>query len=218
MEPVCGDLRNPKNKFTASRGMFGGRTPEWFRTYKEFYVGAESTLIHFLKTKIAVVSLKGFEIIDLEHLNMNRGLPDLKEPQFAFLARRNEDLKPLAMYRVGDRFLLCYQEFAFFIDNHGSLAKNHKLIEWDATPDYVALYYPYILAFEPHFVEVRDVESGDLVQVIAGDHMRCIHYAGDTSRSVIHGCMAHGFTDYQLVFQLIANDIRRNSSVPHSTR
>ncbi|RUP12909.1 CNH domain-containing protein [Jimgerdemannia flammicorona] len=125
---------------------------------QEFYVGAESTLIHFLKTKIAVVSLKGFEIIDLEHLNMNRGLPDLREPQFNFLGRRGE-LKPLAMYRVTDRFLLCYGEFAFFIDNHGSFAKNHSLIEWEANPDYVALYYPYILAFEPNFIEVRNVET-----------------------------------------------------------
>ncbi|RUP12910.1 Dbl homology domain-containing protein [Jimgerdemannia flammicorona] len=33
MEPICGDLRNPKNKFTATRGMFA-KTLDWFKTYK----------------------------------------------------------------------------------------------------------------------------------------------------------------------------------------
>lgn len=160
-EPACGDLRAIAGG-TSRRG-FGGLVgtnhKEWFKTYKEFYVGAESTSIHFLKTKIVVVCSKGFEIVDPEHLNMNRGIPDLKDPKFNIVISRGENLKPLAMYRVLDRFLLCYNEFAFFVDNHGTLSKPAVTIEWEGTPDYIAYYPPYIIAFEPQFIEVRHVET-----------------------------------------------------------
>lgn len=35
LEPVCGDLRNPKNaKFKAGRTGFLGKTHEWFKIYQ----------------------------------------------------------------------------------------------------------------------------------------------------------------------------------------
>ncbi len=36
------------------------------------------------------------------------------------------------------------------------------------------LHYPYVLAFEPSFVEVRHVETGNLVQIISGTGIRCL--------------------------------------------
>jgi hypothetical protein len=36
------------------------------------------------------------------------------------------------------------------------------------------LHYPYVLAFEPSFVEVRHVETGNLVQIITGNNIRCL--------------------------------------------
>lgn len=47
-----------------------------------------------------------------------------------------------------------------------------------------ALHYPYILAFEPTFVEVRHVETGHLVQIIPGNHIRCLF--ADAPPSQIH--------------------------------
>ena len=37
-----------------------------------------------------------------------------------------------------------------------------------------ALHYPYVLAFEPTFVEIRHVETGRLAQIIPGIDVRCI--------------------------------------------
>lgn len=37
-----------------------------------------------------------------------------------------------------------------------------------------ALHYPYVLAFEPTFIEVRHVESGALMQIIPGNNIRCL--------------------------------------------
>lgn len=49
---------------------------------------------------------------------------------------------------------------------------------------FLALHYPYILAFEPTFVEVRHVETGHLVQIIPGNHIRCLF--ADSPPSQIH--------------------------------
>lgn len=38
----------------------------------------------------------------------------------------------------------------------------------------VAFQYPYVLAFEPTFVEIRNVETGSMSQVIQGNNLRCL--------------------------------------------
>lgn len=85
--------------------------------FKEFLVGARAIGIHFLKSKFAVVCERAFEIIDPENLSTGRSIPDKEDPQFKFLEQRSDDLEPLAMYRVQDKFLLCYNKFAFYVSN-----------------------------------------------------------------------------------------------------
>nr|KIR45931.1 hypothetical protein I312_04901 [Cryptococcus bacillisporus CA1280] len=64
LEPVL----NKNTEDTArQRRPFGflGKTSEWFRPYKMFYLPAEVYGLHFLKHKMAIVCSKGFEIMDL---------------------------------------------------------------------------------------------------------------------------------------------------------
>ncbi|KIR59038.1 hypothetical protein I314_05022 [Cryptococcus bacillisporus CA1873] len=64
LEPVL----NKNTEDTArQRRPFGflGKTSEWFRPYKMFYLPAEVYGVHFLKHKMAIVCSKGFEIMDL---------------------------------------------------------------------------------------------------------------------------------------------------------
>ncbi|KAI9317115.1 hypothetical protein BX666DRAFT_1857732 [Dichotomocladium elegans] len=209
LEPTCGDLRDPKNaKFlTTKSGLFGAKSPPpWFHTYKEFYIGADSFAIHLLKARVAVVCTRGFEIIDLDHLTMNRNLPDLSHPDFAPISQR-DDVRPLAMFRSGpSQYLLCYNAFAFLVDSHGTLIQG-SWIEWEGTPQSVAFCPPYVVAFDPRFIEVRHAESGRLIQILAGDHMRMLQFTTSAGMPtpLIHGCMSHPFkSGYQYVFQLTA--------------
>jgi hypothetical protein len=48
---------------------------------------------------------------------------------------------------------------------------------------FVALHEPYVLAFEPHFVEIRHIETGLLSQVIQGSNLRLLF--ADTPPSVV---------------------------------
>jgi RHO1 GDP-GTP exchange protein 1/2 len=50
----------------------------------------------------------------------------------------------------------------------------HKLLWIRTLRQYEALRYPYLLAFEPTFVEIRHVETGQLTQIIQGNNLRCL--------------------------------------------
>lgn len=59
-----------------------------------------------------------------------------------------------------------------------------------------ALHFPFVLAIEPTFIEVRHVESGRPVQIIPGNNLRCLY--ADTPPSQTHS-MAHYYGPYTRV-------------------
>ncbi|KAJ3098870.1 RHO1 GDP-GTP exchange protein 2 [Phlyctochytrium planicorne] len=74
---------------------------------KEFYIPAEATSLHYLKTKFCVGCTKGFEIVDFESLD-TQGLLDPADNSLSF-AMNKESLKPISIFRVADHnYLLCY--------------------------------------------------------------------------------------------------------------
>jgi len=142
------------------------------KIFKEFYIPTESSSIHFLRTKLCVGCTKGFEIVDLETLD-TQGLLDPADSSLDFVQRR-ENVKPMAIYRIDKDFLLCYDEFAFYVNKNGWRSRNNWIIHWEGFPTSFALHMPYILAFESKFVEVRHVDTGALHQVITGVNLRCL--------------------------------------------
>ncbi|KAI8388203.1 uncharacterized protein BYT42DRAFT_559247 [Radiomyces spectabilis] len=222
-EPVCGDLSDPKNaKFLTSKSSFLSKPPAWFRIYKEFYIGAESSAVYFLKARLVVLCVRGFEIVDLDHLDMNRNLPDLQKPAFQFVTQINEEAKPLGMFKCKDYYLLCYTSFAFLVDSRGDFVKHpaYTRIEWEGVPQAVTFSYPYIMAFDPRFIEVRHVETGQLIQILTGENIRCLHYrynSHDHTPPIIHGCMTlTSKSNEQTIFHLTVHPPLSNHISPPS--
>ncbi|CAO3703395.1 unnamed protein product [Rhizopus stolonifer] len=221
LEPCC-DLRDPKNeKLLTPRSSLFSNKPDylrWFKKYKDFCIGAEACNIHFLRAKLNIVCERGFEVIDPENLTVGRDIPDSEDPQFNFVTRHPEPLKPLAMYRINSKFLLCYDKFAFYVNNrNGSLVQRGEsgkppvLCEWEGTPTNIVYEHPYIIAIDPYFIEVRHVETGELVQIISGENIRLAYYNGG-EKPVIHVCMIHSQkSDTQALFHLSLN---HRSSAP----
>ena len=59
-----------------------------------------------------------------------------------------------------------------------------------------ALHYPYVLAFEPTFVEIRHVETGSMAQIIQGNNLRLLF--ADTPPSTTNGAsQSGGYNLYQ---------------------
>ncbi|KAF8645045.1 hypothetical protein AX16_008106 [Volvariella volvacea WC 439] len=175
MEPVV-DRINEVNRPTSGFGIrlgLSGRKPDWFRTYREFFLTGEVYDVVFLKAKLAILNQKGFEIMDLSTFN-SVIIPQKDDAQFAHLTKRSDSCKPLGMYRcTEDEFLLCYDEFGLYVNRHGDPSRHHGVVEWEGTAERVALHAPYILLFDPRFIEVRHLETGRLAQLITGSDIRC---------------------------------------------
>ncbi|KAJ3283439.1 RHO1 GDP-GTP exchange protein 2 [Borealophlyctis nickersoniae] len=177
-------------------------TNESLKLFKEFYIPTDSTSVHFLKTKLCVGCTKGFEIVDLDSLD-TQGLLDPTDESLEFVLKR-EHVKPISIFR-SDRvnkalqFVILLAEFAFYVDKLGRRAKGDWIVYWTGKPEAFALKYPYIIAFEPKFIEIRHVDTGELQQVIPTSNLRCLNVNPDR----LH-CVMDSVQDYQHVFRLHA--------------
>ncbi|KAF7982585.1 hypothetical protein HWV62_27595 [Athelia sp. TMB] len=169
LEPIDQSVRG-RSKPTFRKLLQGGN--DTLKLFREFYIPVESSSIHFLKTKLCVGCSKGFEIVDLETLD-TQGLLDPADESLDFIKKR-ENLRPMAIYRIDNEFLLCYDEFAFYVNRTGWRSRKEFMVQWEGQPTGFAFHYPYVLAFDPSFVEVRHVLTGHLSQVIQGSNLRLI--------------------------------------------
>ena len=137
----------------------------------EVVFDSEPVSISFLKANLCVGCKKGFQIVSISQ-NAHEPLLDPADTSLEFALR--DTLKPLAIYRVGNMFLLCYTEFAFFVNNQGWRKKDSHIIYWEGEPQKFAIWYPYILAFDSNFIEIRKIDTGELVRCILGDKIRLL--------------------------------------------
>ena len=141
---------------------------------QEFYIPTEkSSSIHFLKTKLCVACSKGFEIVSLETLE-TQPLLDQADTSLDFVAQ-GKDARPIHIERLNGEFLLNYSEFSFFIDRNGWRVRPDWKIDWEGSPQAFALSYPYIVAFEPSFIEVRHIDTGACVHILTAKNIRMLH-------------------------------------------
>lgn len=96
---------------------------------------------------------KGFEIVDLETLD-TQGLLDPHDESLDFV-RRRDNLRPMAIYRIHNEFLLCYDggcpmfvvvscilvdflffpaEFAFYVNKNGRRSRLNFMVQWEGQP------------------------------------------------------------------------------------
>ncbi|CAE6487602.1 unnamed protein product [Rhizoctonia solani] len=142
-------------------------------TFKELHIPNEARSFHFLETQLCIVCTKGFKIVNFNTLEVYT-LLDLTDVSLNF-ARFSNDVHALGIYPIDGLFLLCYTEFAFYVYETGRRSKNNTIIRWEGAPTTFALQYPYIMAFDPMFVEIRHVKNGSLVQIIRGSNIRLLY-------------------------------------------
>ncbi|KAF2184053.1 Rho1 guanine nucleotide exchange factor 1 [Zopfia rhizophila CBS 207.26] len=143
------------------------------KPFKEFYIPTESTSIHFLRSKLCVGCARGFEVVSLETLE-TQSLLDQADTSLDFVARK-ENIKPIHIERLASEFLLCYTDFSFFVNRNGWRARPDWKITWEGNPQAFAIFHPYILAFEPSFIEIRHMESGGLIHILTAKNIRMLH-------------------------------------------
>lgn len=133
--------------------------------------------------------MRGFEVVSLETLE-NQSLLDQADTSLDFVARE-KDSKPIQIERLNGEFLLNYSEFSFFVNRNGWRARPDWKITWEGQPQSFALSYPYILAFEPGFIEIRHVETSACVQILTAKNIRMLHAS---TREVSSGSYGQAMT------------------------
>ncbi|KAI8911868.1 CNH domain-containing protein [Gorgonomyces haynaldii] len=172
-----------------SKSLFSINTPTVpLRLFKEFYIPSPSSSIHFLKARLCVGCTRGFQLVDLESLT-TQDLLDVEDPLLEFVVKRDA-VNPISIFRISEsNFLICYNEYGFFIDKAGKRSRPDALIQWSGSPTSFSYVPPYIIAVDPQFIEIRNVDTLELVQVIQGLKLRSIReneMVMDTQRHFQH--------------------------------
>lgn len=144
--------------------------------------------ISFLKTKLCIGCTKGFEILSLE-AGKKEPILDEADPSLDFATQR-ESVTPLGIHRLDKNFLLSYSEFSFLINHNGWRTKHEWGIFWEGCPQNIALFYPYLLAFDPGFIEIRDLESTRLIRALVGENIRFLH---SNEHEALYACEENGY-------------------------
>ncbi|KAF2652595.1 CNH-domain-containing protein [Lophiostoma macrostomum CBS 122681] len=146
---------------------------EQLKPFKEFYIPTESSSMHFLRSKLCVGCARGFEVVSLETLE-TQSLLDQADTSLDFVVRK-ENVKAIHIERLASEFLLCYSDYSFFVNRDGWRARPDWRITWEGNPQAFAVFHPYILAFEPSFIEIRHMESGGMVHILTAKNIRWLH-------------------------------------------
>ena len=155
---------------------------------REIAFTSEPVSISFLKTKLCIGCTKGFEILSLD-AGRKEPILDRADPLLDFATQR-ETVCPLLIHRLDKNFLLSYSEFSFLINRNGWRTKHDWRIFWEGTPQNIALFYPYLLAFEPGFIEIRDLESANLIRALVGENIRFLH---SNEHEALYACEENGY-------------------------
>ncbi|KAL1860088.1 RHO1 GDP-GTP exchange protein 2 [Paecilomyces lecythidis] len=165
------NLAKGKKKPALSKMFQGGQ--DTLKPFKEYYIPAESSSVHFLRSTLCVGCARGFEVVSLETTE-SQSLLDQADTSLDFVARK-ENVKPIHIERMNGEFLLNYSDFSFFVNRNGWRARPDWKISWEGNPNAFALSYPYILAFEPNFIEIRHIETSELIHIMTGRNIRMLH-------------------------------------------
>ncbi|KAJ2721647.1 RHO1 GDP-GTP exchange protein 2 [Coemansia sp. Benny D115] len=153
------------------------------RLINEFSVPGKAKRVYFLRRKLCIVGNKSFEIVDVANSRLLRSLPDQLDDDFSFV-QANEPGQAMAIHKVGREFLLCYESFAFYIDNFGRRSRPEVFIRWEMPPQLITFRHPYIVAANQKFLEVRHIETGVLLSIIRIKNAICLN--PDSKSTTLH--------------------------------
>ena len=101
---------------------------------------------------------------------------------------------------------MAFTEFGLYVDEHGGLSRGIGTVKREGTAERVELHPPYIFLFDSRFIEIRNIETGLLVQIISGNDIRCTwdgrgtnysHAVSEGSWDVLQEPRVHGVMDME---------------------
>ncbi|OMJ13284.1 Rho1 guanine nucleotide exchange factor 2 [Smittium culicis] len=152
----------------------------------EFCIPGQSTRVFFFKRKLCIANGNCFDVVDLVNKIITQSLPStdvcLADGLSVTSGNRTNSsssapgIKSLAMaiYRVNKLFLLCFEDYALYIDRMGQLTQPNLVINFLVKPISFKFVFPnYLVIVGKLFIEIRYVDSGNLFLIlrIPGAHI-----------------------------------------------
>ncbi|KAI7864144.1 hypothetical protein BDF14DRAFT_1972195 [Spinellus fusiger] len=183
-----------------------------FKRFKKVYVPSEAWALELTAHNLLITSPRGLVIIDMRSDKVEFLLnPNDKNLDFITLHKNDESrlnlrtsIKYISVFCTPlKEYLVCYNEYAFYVDKKGNRLYPNFLITWEGSPSSFAFFYPYVIAFEPSFIEVRSLITGNIEQIIQGDAVRCLNNGSTGEVPFIFGVKSSASKGtYQSIFQL----------------
>ncbi|KAJ7696426.1 CNH domain-containing protein [Mycena rosella] len=137
------------------------------KLFRSFYLPDRAHSVHIWNKTIGAALRTSFQCVDplsLVTFPVPVGPAPLDDPP----------RKPRAMFRVDERFLLCYDRCAFFMDKAGASSERAFALRWADAAKQFALHYPYLLAFTGAGMHAWRVDLGARVQTVHGAGIRLL--------------------------------------------
>ncbi|KAI9301394.1 hypothetical protein BJ944DRAFT_243314, partial [Cunninghamella echinulata] len=200
-------------------------TQVYLKKFKEYYIPCESWAVELKATKLWITGYRGIMLIDLQKPDRTQQMLDPNDPHLTFVTCREQQesslkiripVKHISVFKTPlNNFLMCYDEYAFYINSSGNRIRRDFLIEWEGCAESYALLWPYVIAIESTLIEIRSAETGQLEQVIRGEKIRCLY----RSKDVIYGVMSDPkIPNSEYIFKLsVQNSPTLNTTITETT-
>ncbi|KIY71881.1 CNH-domain-containing protein [Cylindrobasidium torrendii FP15055 ss-10] len=156
--------------------VFSDRHDSMLRKRKEFPLPKNVFSFHFATVSILLGRPQGFDVMNPDTLAMQSLLSASKSSVKLLPVQRRP--RPLAIYscriEADLEFLVCLEECAFYVDKTGGWTRRAFFLQWHTLRTAYALRNPYLIAFSSSGMEIYDIISGQLVQIIHGSNLRTL--------------------------------------------
>ncbi|QRV90094.1 Rho guanine nucleotide exchange factor [Ceratobasidium sp. AG-Ba] len=71
--------------------------------------------------------------------------------------------------------MVVFADFGCYVTKYGAPARQSAYVRWETRATSVAFRWPHVLLFSPNYIEIRNVESGGLVQVVKGKDIKLLY-------------------------------------------
>ncbi|KAG9315323.1 hypothetical protein JVU11DRAFT_4464 [Chiua virens] len=170
------EVCNPSEIRSSSRGGLLS-----FRPFGEpFYVPKDVFAVMPLAKTVAICTERGVVIANPNNVSVVSVVPDFSGASHnsvtADLKDRCEAAKPLGLFRLEatSELMVIYDTMGCYITKYGQPTRNSSFIRWEIKATSFVHRSPNILLFSPEFIEIRDVQTGLLKQVIEATDIRLL--------------------------------------------
>ncbi|KAK7202648.1 CNH domain-containing protein [Myxozyma melibiosi] len=152
------------------------------REIEPIYLNSVCLNVTITKGMIVLHTKKGFQALVYPSMII-AALPQLTESD-PIKTHELSAQTPLGFFRVSEHFyLLCYSHMCLSCDSQGFLSRQ-VIIRFTGTARSVAVMPPYVLGLCDDFVEIRLIQTGDLVSLVTGTDVQLIgpqSYSSDSA-------------------------------------